>query len=101
VINATTDEVWAIEKDVKHYEKFSDYAVGAKLQGDLEVNKTIVLDLYTNKLIGKVIPTSKERISIVDEKIRYSVGNINFDLSKTLQKGMQYLKKIQEIQIKQ
>ncbi|KTD77161.1 hypothetical protein [Legionella waltersii] len=67
-INATTEEVWALEKDVKRYEQLSDHAVRARVKGELEVDKTIQLDLHTNTFIGKLIPTSNERISVIDEK---------------------------------
>jgi hypothetical protein len=67
-INATPEVVWEVVKDIENYDKYSNGTIRAHVDGEPQVNKTIALDLYKNQLLGIMIPSSKERISIVDNE---------------------------------
>ncbi|HTM62931.1 MAG TPA: SRPBCC family protein [Gammaproteobacteria bacterium] len=69
VINASPDAVWQAVKNVSDYSQYSNGALTASLnQGVLSVNNYIHLVLYANQAIGKFIPASDERISVVDDE---------------------------------
>ncbi len=68
LIHASLDTVWEIVKDIENYTIYSKGKITAHVDGIPEVNKTISLALYQNKMIGNFFPVSHERISIVDEK---------------------------------
>lgn len=82
VINAPIEAVWALEKDVEHYEDFSDHAVRAHVDGPVAVGKNIRLDMYTNECIGKIMSPSHERISVVDEERKILGWERQLPLSK-------------------
>jgi hypothetical protein len=82
VINAPIDAVWALEKDVEHYEEFSDHAVRAHVDGPVAIDKPIRLDMYTNECIGKIMSPSHERISVVDEERKVLGWERKLPLSK-------------------
>lgn len=67
-IDATPEVVWAFVKDIENYAKYSSGTITAHVDGEPKVDKTIAMDLYKDQPLGKAIPTSRERISIVDEK---------------------------------
>ncbi len=68
-INASPATVWGVVKSIDQYQNFSNGSVTASLpQHELKVNNTIHLVLYQDKLIGKFIPASDERISLLDDE---------------------------------
>lgn len=69
VINAAPEVVWGLVKSVDQYHVFSNEAVQVSLpQGDIKVGNTIHFVLYKNQPIGKLIPESDEKISVLDDE---------------------------------
>lgn len=68
IINAPLETVWTVVKNVNQYYKISNGAVSAYVEGDLQVGKNILLELYKDQTIGKFIPKSNETISLVDDE---------------------------------
>lgn len=69
-IDATPEVVWEFVNDIENYDKYSKGKITAHVEDkdkQPEVNKTIAMDLYKDECLGKFIPTSRERISVVDE----------------------------------
>jgi uncharacterized membrane protein len=66
-IDAPIGIVWEIVKDIENYHVYSKGKITAHVEGKPAIDKTISMKLYKNQMIGKLIPTSNERISIVDE----------------------------------
>lgn len=65
-IDANIEEVWSVIKNIENYNKLSEGAITAHVNGAIEIGKKIELDLYKNKLVGKFIPHSSETITMVD-----------------------------------
>lgn len=66
-INASPAIVWAYVKDPNHYYQHSDGAVWAYVDGPVAPQSPIALKLFKDTWMGKLIPTSYEIISAVDE----------------------------------
>ncbi len=66
-INAPIESVWEIVKNVNDYNKLSKGAITAEIDGPIAPGKKIKLSLYKDKIVGKIIPTSSETVSLVDE----------------------------------
>ena len=65
-INAPLETVWEISKDINSYERLSQGAITAYIDGEIAIGKTIEFQLYKNDPIGKLIPTSYELVTNVD-----------------------------------
>ena len=66
-INASPAIVWAYVKDPNHYYQYSDGAVWAHVDGPVAPQSPIVLKLFKDTWLGKLIPTSHEIISEVND----------------------------------
>lgn len=69
IIDAPPATVWELVKNVGEYHHYSHETIVASLpQGELKVGNTIHLVLYPRECVGKIIPASDERISVVDDE---------------------------------
>lgn len=66
-IHANIEKVWTITKTVNDYNRISNGAITANVDGVIEAGKIITLELYKDKIIGKFIPKSEETVSVVDD----------------------------------
>lgn len=66
-IQANIEKVWQIVKKVEDYNRISNGAVTAHVDGEVAPGKTILLQLYKDSCIGKFIPKSTEIITVVDD----------------------------------
>lgn len=67
-INADPTTIWALVKDPNHYYEHSNGAIWAHVEGEVAVHKKISFKLFKDKLVGKFIPRSNEKISAADDK---------------------------------
>lgn len=66
-IDANIETVWQVAKNVEDYNRLSNGAITAHIEGPIMPGKTIQLWVYKDKFVGKFIPPSTETITIVDE----------------------------------
>lgn len=66
-IEAPIDLVWEVVKDVEHYKRLSSGAIRAHVDGDVAVGKEISMQIFPKQCVGKIMGTSVETISIVDD----------------------------------
>lgn len=69
-INAPPDTVLGVAKNVENYEVISKGAVKAEVNGPVQEGTEIRLNLYPGQCRGKLIPESKETISVVDSEAK-------------------------------
>ncbi|TAL61904.1 MAG: hypothetical protein EPN84_07200 [Legionella sp.] len=67
VINASPEKVWFDVRDPNTYYQHSQGAIWAHVNGPVEVNASISFKIFKDKLIGKFIPQSYERICAVND----------------------------------
>lgn len=74
IINATPDLVWDDATRIDKYAQLSKGEINASLpQGELKVGNIIHLELLGNQLLGKFVPASNEKITVVDN-VKYTLA---------------------------
>jgi len=67
-IEAPIEEVWAFfVKQPNQYARLSEGAIHAKVKGETAVGKDIVMRVYPDKFVGKMMGKSTEKIIAVDD----------------------------------
>lgn len=67
LINAPLNVIWKIATDINNYHKLSGDAITAHLvQKEFKVNNTITFKLYKKTALSILIPSSVEKINLID-----------------------------------